>query len=175
MSGEQGARPWRKGEHCFTQGQQVLDANGVEIAWIRYNAPAVVEAMIGSGAEADAPAPTAAPETSPDVITDDQWKTWGADPCARRLLALLTEEVASFEALREEHLRRGRSILLSDPDEAAWLGKEAREMDAFRRHMEGWREAVARAADGNPVVGTLPMAEPPPESSASGPAGECGR
>ena len=40
--------PWRKGEHRFSTGQQVVDATGHEIAWIRYNDSEVVDAMVAA-------------------------------------------------------------------------------------------------------------------------------
>lgn len=44
----QGRGPWRKGEHSFEKGRQILDVTGFEIAWIRYNDPAIVDLAIAA-------------------------------------------------------------------------------------------------------------------------------
>lgn len=120
---------------------------------------------------ADLTATTAAEPPPAGVITTEQWKAWGDNPCTKRVLARLAEEVESFAALRDSYLSRGCTRLVASPDEAAQLGREAREMEAIRLQLEMWRQAIENAAIGQVVVGTLPMAEPAP----GGPVGQNGR
>ncbi len=115
----------------------------------------------------------AAPPPAPEVITAEQWKAWGADPCTRRVIAKLEANVATLD-------KAGRWLSETGPG-----GRDGQELDRVRRTLADVLGSLKSAIDGavQPVAsesepplredGLMSMSFRP--GSAGDPAGGCGR